>query len=322
MLQNSASGRMQVALIILLLVVIASSLFVLGSPFPAPTGPAVNIVPPSPGTSKKSVQVGTFTGRASTPAPTSISIPTPTLPQQPTCGVANPYVLIIKQQGETCCVVDGAANSCGECCEGVTCSTAFGIASDTYPYWCDAKPVIYLYPKKVTQVNVKVTVPGKIIESIPLYPKGGWKNITAHPDGTLLYNQKLYRELFYEASITRTTPPKEGFVIPISNLEPTLKNITTKLGLIDYEQREFLKYWVPKLKSLGSSYMFVSVFDAATKDVIDHVAISPQPDTFIQFIMYYKPLKQPYEVKPLNLPDTPLERKGFTAVEWGGIVDF
>jgi hypothetical protein len=51
------------------------------------------------------------------------------------------------------------------------------------------------------------------------------------------------------------------------------------------------------------------------------VNISPKPDTFIEILVYFKPLKQQIPLAPLILPVTP-KRIGFTAVEWGGTIDF
>jgi len=54
---------------------------------------------------------------------------------------------------------------------------------------------------------------------------------------------------------------------------------------------------------------------------VDKVIITPEPDTFIFFLAYFKPLSQPIQVKPLMLPLEPPKRVGFTAVEWGGTID-
>lgn len=187
-------------------------------------------------------------------------------------------------------------------------------------YWCDAKPVIYLYPEVPTYVDVTVEVPGEIVVSDPLYPPGGWKQVFAEPNGLLSYQGKTYKELFYEASITPIDKPKNGIVIPITLLHETLDNFVTKLGLVNSEKEDFLSFWVPKLKNLNHSYIHISVFPPEQKQKIDRVIISPKPDTFIEFIMYYKPLKTPISVEPFVFNPIP-ERIGFTAVEWGGIID-
>ena len=89
-----------------------------------------------------------------------------------------------------------------------------------------------------------------------------------------------------------------------------------------HEQQEFLDYWMPKLTELHTPYVLVSVLDKTEKDRIDHVDISPKPDTKIEFLVYYKGLQIPYaQVTPLVLPQQPPARNGFTSVEWGGVIE-
>ena len=232
----------------------------------------------------------------------------------------------------TCCVNDGPANKPGDCCPGIPLGTGNGeycesvngvrkcVTEKDYPYWCDAKPVIYLYPERRTKVDVELTVPGTIPVSNPQYPIGGWRDIEAQPDGTLTYKGNTYHELYYEAAIQPVRPPEKGIIIPARQLTSKLTELTTQLGLNKKEQEEFLTYWVGRLEEQKSPYMLISVFTPEQKRIIDQVAINPKPDTFIQFIMYYKPLKEPVSKEPLTLPSPP-QRKGFTAVEWGGVVD-
>lgn len=186
--------------------------------------------------------------------------------------------------------------------------------------FCLAKPVIYLYPTKTTFVDVKIQVPGKIIESDPLY-EGGWKNVEAHPDGSLIYKGHKYHELYYESSVNKVNPPLKGLVIPRNDIEKRLRDLTTKLGLIPFEQKELVDYWLPKLNELNSPYLLISVIDQKEKERIDHVEIAPAPDTKIEFLLYFKPLENLIDIKPLELLEIP-KRIGFTEVEWGGTIDF
>jgi len=188
---------------------------------------------------------------------------------------------------------------------------------------CIAKPVIYLYPTVATLVDVLVKVPGKIFISDPLYPEGGWKNVLAYPDGSLLYKNQKYSELFFESDVDKVNAPQSGIVIAKKDLTKTLTEAITKLGLIGAEKKEFLDFWIPVLNELDSPYILFSVLDNAEKERVDHVEISPKPDTFIAFIAYFKPLAAPpVNLKVLSLPENPPERIGFTAVEWGGTIDY
>ncbi len=195
-------------------------------------------------------------------------------------------------------------------------------AGSTSGYYCLAKPVVYLYPKSKITIDVSVETTGEIVVSDPLYPLGGWKNVIAHPDGTLYYQGRNYRELFYETNVQDFDKPQNGLIIPTSELDKKLKEYITKLGLTRLdEQTEFLEFWIPKLKKLNAPYILFSILDNGAKDKADKVNISPQPETFIEFIAYFKPLEAPIDVESLKLPLEPTKRIGFTAVEWGGVID-
>ena len=101
-----------------------------------------------------------------------------------------------------------------------------------------------------------------------------------------------------------------------------MQEITTRLGLKPNEQAEFLSYWLTRLNSLKTPLVQISIFSQASKDLIDQVNITPKPDTFIQFIMYFKGLDKPVSLAELTLPNSIPDRVGFTAVEWGGIIDY
>lgn len=187
--------------------------------------------------------------------------------------------------------------------------------------FCVAKPVIYLYPTEPTSVNVSVKSEGDIVISDPLYPEGGWKNVTAYPDGKLFYNGKEYRELFYESEVENINKPAKGIVIRKDNLRDSLDSILDQLGLIDTEKTEFLDFWVPKLQSQNTPYIYFSLVDSSEKKRLDDVTIIPKPDTKIEFIVYFKPVDNSFNYdSSLKLPPKP-NRVGFVSVEWGGTLD-
>jgi hypothetical protein len=49
------------------------------------------------------------------------------------------------------------------------------------------------------------------------------------------------------------------------------------------------------------------------------VNIEPLPDEFLRTIFLFRPLTSPAQLEGLPLPDA-IQRNGFTAVEWGGIL--
>jgi hypothetical protein len=207
---------------------------------------------------------------------------------------------------------------------GYWCKTLGNVPRQDGAY-CLAKPVIYLYPEQKTNVDVKVLFAnGYVYVSDPLYDTvfHGWDNVEAHPDGTLLYQGGTYHELYYETATDMDLLPTNGIIIPTVLLEKRLREITHQLGLHGREQEEFLTYWLPKLHELDAPYLLVSLISPEMKKQVDEVVIDPKPDTFIEVLFYFKPLPYPVAVTPLLLPPTPPERIGFTAVEWGGTIDF
>ena len=46
------------------------------------------------------------------------------------------------------------------------------------------------------------------------------------------------------------------------------------------------------------------------------LTVTPKPDSVVRVHMVYLPLEQPIEIPEQEL--TPMERTGFTVVEWGG----
>lgn len=220
-------------------------------------------------------------------------------------------------------------------CEGTLSSCEGKISGKTNCIqYCALKPVIYLYPVTPTFVDVKITVPGNFVVSIPeiedyRHPQhapgsnlsiGGWKNVLAFPSGILKYNGDYFRELFYESSFENVTAPDNGIFIPSENLKTQLSEIVKKLGLLGNEEEEFLSFWVPKLSSLNKKYIFFSILSQAEKDSIDKVEISPEPDTFIEFMAYFNGVDEKFAVKPFIFPSI-TKRSGFTAIEWGGIIE-
>jgi hypothetical protein len=185
---------------------------------------------------------------------------------------------------------------------------------------CWGKPVIYLYPKTDMHVNVSVQTSGEIVISDPKYPEGGWKNVLAKPSGELIYNDRTYSELFYESEVKNSWQPKKGIIIASNQLGTQLKSIVYQLGLNLSESQEFTEFWIPRLKNLNSNYILFSIVDKNIKQANDNVIINPQPDTRIEFIAYFKPLKFPVVIEPLEILARPA-RVGFTEVEWGGMID-
>lgn len=178
-----------------------------------------------------------------------------------------------------------------------------------------AKPVIYLYPEKETNVDVALDVEGKLTCVYPDY-NGLWQ-VTAQPNGTLTdKNGREYYCLYWEAAFEKEfdNPKDVGFVVAGCDTAEFLRKKALELGLNEREANEFIIYWLPQMQDNEYNYIYFALDEYEKKAKLK---IKPAPDTQIRFMMLYKPLDGKIEVKEQILPKTP-ERDGFTLVEWGG----
>lgn len=173
------------------------------------------------------------------------------------------------------------------------------------------KPAVYLYPTQKTDISVSLRVNGTLTTTLPPY-NGGWK-VSAEPNGAI---EGGYDYLFYEADLKKITHPKEGWVVSRPELEKWFNAKLPALGLNGKEKRQFIEYWSKELPI--APYYAIHLLDTKFLSENMELFIHPKPDTLIRLNFYFIPLQQP---RKLTEPAvyTP-ERKGFTAVEWGGIV--
>lgn len=178
------------------------------------------------------------------------------------------------------------------------------------------KPVIYLYPTKTERVDVKVEPKGGLSYSDPDY-KSGW-SVVAKSNGELteISSGKIYPYLFWEGRGGIYEKPSKGFVVNQLEVHNFLISKLAQLGLNDKEVADFIEFWEPKMQ--GSPYYFVSFLGNREMDQIAPLTISPKPDTVIRVLMDFSPLAKPIKVEGYNIK-TP-ERRGFTIVEWGGVL--
>lgn len=195
---------------------------------------------------------------------------------------------------------------------------AFYRADIISPAEC-GKPVIYLYPEKPMAVNVQVKPGNGLNVSIPEYGDG-WNvfadtesNITNTKDG------KTYPYLFWEGQgkVPYVTP-SVGFVVAKSGLNMFFDEKLGQLGLIGKEIEDFKEFWLPEMTKNDKPYYFVTFLSKRFMDLNAPLTISPSPDTVIRVMMDYKELDQYRDVAELKISAP--ERKGFTAVEWGGML--
>jgi archaellum component FlaF (FlaF/FlaG flagellin family)/uncharacterized protein YdhG (YjbR/CyaY superfamily) len=179
------------------------------------------------------------------------------------------------------------------------------------------KPVIYLYPTKTEDVNVKLEYAGKLVSTYPNYDKtiNGWQ-VTANPDGTLKNKAdgKEYSYLFWEGvGNTDYSKFENGFVIKGSDTKDFLQSTLGKLGLTPREYNEMIVYWLPKMENNKYNLIYF-----AGKEYTDSakLTITPTPDSILRVFMVFKPLEKYYQIPQQQI--TTFNRKGFAVVEWGG----
>ena len=178
------------------------------------------------------------------------------------------------------------------------------------------KPVIYLYPEKESEISVNVEPKGGLTKSDPDYGSG-WK-VMADSEGRLteLNSGNKYPYLFWEGRGAIYEQPIKGFVVEKENVHSFLVDKLTLLGLNKKERADFMEFWEPKMQS--APYYFVTFLGNREMDALAPLAIIPKPDTIIRVLMDFSPLDKPIKTQEYKIK-TP-ERKGFTAVEWGGVI--
>ena len=178
---------------------------------------------------------------------------------------------------------------------------------------CFKEPVIYLYPTKEQTVNVKLDFKGQLTCTYPAY-KDGW-TVKAEPDGTLtsLADGKTYSYLYWEGTSHEKWDMSKGFVVKASDTAGFLQEKLAYIGLTPREYNEFIVYWLPELQK--NPYNLITFAGKEYEDIAK-LTVTPKPDSMLRVMMVFRPLEKPVKVEEPKL--TPLTRKGFTVVEWGG----
>ena len=175
------------------------------------------------------------------------------------------------------------------------------------------KPVIYLYPETPTEVSVKLTLDGELTCTYPAYGEG-WNNFTAHPDGTLVGpDGKSYYCLYWEGKQNTEWDFSRGLCVKGEDTAAFLEWALAEQGLTPREANEFIIYWLPRME--GSPYNVISFQTAAYTDTAV-LEVTPAPDTLIRVFMAWYPSEEAVEMEAQAFEA--MERRGFTAVEWGG----
>lgn len=190
----------------------------------------------------------------------------------------------------------------------------------------ECKPALYLYPERQTKLSIRVLPQGVITTSIPDHGEIGWF-VTANPDGTIYNGNDKYPYLYYETELYAVEVPKEGWLVEKETLEYFFIDILPKLGLRKNEIKDFLAYWLPTLKTyLGSSTrLFVGLLPYQELNRVEPIVFSQEPETLIRIRFYFEKLNSTKSYLNIVSPDLSevvpaTSRKGFTVIDWGGII--
>ena len=189
--------------------------------------------------------------------------------------------------------------------------------SDFDEYSGMAKPVIYLYPNKIQDVNVQLatsTMKGTLDLTYPNYGKDGW-NMTAFPNGKLIdkKTKKSYNYLFWEGTSNKQWEFPDGFIVKGTETAEFLEEKLSLMGLTANEYNDFIVYWLPLM--VKNEYNLIRFpNEEYNKDF--PLKITPKPESVLRIYMVFKAVDSPYILPEQELQ--PFNRKGFTVVEWGG----
>lgn len=189
------------------------------------------------------------------------------------------------------------------------------VRNDYAPYYSCGKPVVYLYPTQKTTVSVKVGATVEVSE--PLYEENGWQNVVAEPSGRLTYKGSTYSSLFWEGTGYGAYPTiASGTIVRRADAAATIRIQLAMQGLNENEINDFMAYWEDKIPN--KPYVRLTWFSKSQIDSLAPLYVSKKPDTTIRVFLDMGGLDEKILLPPQMFAAP--ERKGFTVVEWGGLV--
>jgi hypothetical protein len=181
------------------------------------------------------------------------------------------------------------------------------------------KPVVYLYSDKPLKANVVVDPLGQFLFTYPKY-NSGW-NVELDGKEHLIVNGKEYPYLFWEAETNHMTILKDanatiGEVILKDDVVSFLEKKLNDIGLNSTEQTDFITYWAPRMMK-EDAYLIQFIIDEAYERNVASMKITPEPDVMKRVFMMFQKAEKGMKTKKQEF--SPIERKGFTVIEWGGM---
>ena len=206
------------------------------------------------------------------------------------------------------------------------------------------KPAIYLYPEKTTQINVKLDKSIEYKTTVPNYNKKGW-NVEAEPTGTLRDLQPQYTKcsklpkkqygleyareacgvnkypyIFWDGTPKAKVPQKStGFIVKKEDIALFLAGKADEMKFNTNEKTDFVKYWAKEMHDTNWDYFKVYFLQNEDVDMYMPIYIEPKPVSLNRIEIIISKGKKNAKIEPQTL--LPINREGFTVVEWGGLIN-
>lgn len=181
-----------------------------------------------------------------------------------------------------------------------------------------SKPVIYLYPEKETEVEVKLNIVGTPTFYYPTYTDS-WK-FTALPSGDLIFGDDTYNYLFWESEmeIAERDWMNEGKIVAREELLVYLESTLEHFHFTSKEKADFITFWAPQMQRHDQTFVRFMFNEECNQ--FAELNISPTPDQFIRLYILWCPIDSQAEDDYVlqQFPEVEM-REGFTVLEWGGM---
>jgi hypothetical protein len=182
------------------------------------------------------------------------------------------------------------------------------------------KPVIYLYGSEKQNAKIKIKPKGAFTFTYPLIGSNNIWDATISDKGIIVGN-KIFPYLFYETKMqdltfTNCDDILEGSVVSKLEVISFLEESLTKLNLNSNEKTDFITYWAPKM--ILHEKMFVQFWTEKQYDRIATIKVHPQPENMLRVFMVYAPIENGIVIESSPQQLHPVNRNGFTVIEWGG----
>ncbi len=177
------------------------------------------------------------------------------------------------------------------------------------------KPIIYFYPEKEMNLEVKFLSDERLLTTYPKYDDG-W-DIHLKEDGTFTVpgSDREYYALFFDEKPNYVCDFDKGFYVTKENAITFLEEKMDYIGYTDREVDEFIMFWLPVLENNEKSLVYFEQTEERNEEC--PLLFSIEPETIIRTIIHIKKVDEATSIKEQELHH--YERKGFTVTEWGGL---